>query len=212
MKYKLCEISKGIYFIEFENNYDLAMLFLRYQEYYESPKFKNKNFSIIDYMEWYSKSNKGSFTYATDWAGFNIPVHIIALAYVAAPDCNKYDVEMMQIYQKIKSIEVIEKSYLIGAVKGKSSTIKHEVAHGLYFVDEKYKREMDFLISELPKTIYKKIKTKLLKMGYCKDVIKDEIQAYLTQKPPYFDCITNQMQKPFLEFFKKYIKEIKLKI
>ena len=66
MKYTLKEIKGGIFLVEFDNQYDLAMTFLRYQEFYESPKFKGKRFTIIDFMEWYSKEYDGAFTYTKD--------------------------------------------------------------------------------------------------------------------------------------------------
>ena len=75
LNYTLQEVKPNVFVVLLEDNYNLPMLFCRVQEFYESPNedFRNKKFSIWEYMEWYSKSNKGSFTYPSDWAGFNIP-------------------------------------------------------------------------------------------------------------------------------------------
>lgn len=53
MKFTISEVKPKIFLFESDNSYDLAMTFLRYQETYESPnpKFRNKSFTIIDFME-----------------------------------------------------------------------------------------------------------------------------------------------------------------
>ena len=58
--------------------------------------------------------------------------------------------------------------------------IEHEVAHALYYLSPDYKRKVNALIKNLPKKIYNEAERKLVKMGYGKNVIKDEIQAYFS--------------------------------
>src|SRR5262245_26903475 len=69
-KYK---VADAIYLLVFETQYELASTFLRFQEHYESPKFRKKIFSLEEFMDWYGQENKGKFSYFKDWAGFNIP-------------------------------------------------------------------------------------------------------------------------------------------
>lgn len=54
---------------------ELAKMFMRFQEFYESPKFHGKIFTRKEYLQWY-KETKGT-KYEDDWAGFNIPGWVI---------------------------------------------------------------------------------------------------------------------------------------
>lgn len=217
IKYKIKEIIKGIFLVEFDNRFDLAMTFLRYQEYYESanPKFKGKQFTIMDYIEWYSKNNNNIFTYADDWVGFNIPFNIIYevqhnISKIGSIlDRNKYDDLMEKIVSKCdyRVGNYDENLYLIGAYKGEISIIKHEIAHGLYTVNTEYKERMNKLYSELSPISKKALEKEFLDLGYHKSVWKDEAQAFLSTGT---DCLTSIERKPFIKTFKEYTKNIKL--
>ena len=67
--YKIEEVRPNVFAVIVKDHYHRAMLFLRVQEFYESPnpQFRGKNFSIWDYIEWYSRRNKDVFTYTFDW-------------------------------------------------------------------------------------------------------------------------------------------------
>ena len=58
-------------------------------------------------------------------------------------------------------------------------TFKHEVCHGLYYIDSKYKATADAVTALISETHYNTFEKNLLKMGYTESIIKDEIQAYL---------------------------------
>src|SRR5580704_15894322 len=66
------KIAKGIYLLCFKTQYELAATFLRVQEYYESPRFSGRIFSLEQFMDWYAE-RFGNFTYYQDWTGFNVP-------------------------------------------------------------------------------------------------------------------------------------------
>ena len=51
----ITEICPHVYHLEFSSSYKLAMHFIRFHEYYESPKFYRQFFTLIDYMEWYAE-------------------------------------------------------------------------------------------------------------------------------------------------------------
>ena len=61
-----------IYHVSFPNQYLLAATFLRFQEHYESPKFRGRIFDWEEFMDWYAEQ-KGKFSYLQDWSGFNLP-------------------------------------------------------------------------------------------------------------------------------------------
>lgn len=80
VKGKVVEVKPRIYCVTVDDDYDRAMLFCRYQEFYESPykQFRNKQFTWMEYMRFYKSSwKKRVFTYPEDWSGYNIPSKIL---------------------------------------------------------------------------------------------------------------------------------------
>ena len=73
-------IHDRIAIVQIPDQFELGMLFLRCQEYYESPckEFNNQPFVVLDFMNWYRKEMKSkSFTYPEDYIGYNIPLDSI---------------------------------------------------------------------------------------------------------------------------------------
>ena len=178
------EVRPGIFLFEFSNHYDMCMHFLRYQEFYESasPQFSGKAFHIFDFMKWYSmKYGGGSFTYPNDWNGFNIPGNTIfdMRNQHLIPDKNFYDHEMYDAWKECYAKVGSMKFYIIGVVKG-NSALSHEIAHGLFYLNPEYKKEMKKLVGGLDPTIRKTINEGLKKLGYTPKVYVDETQAYMS--------------------------------
>lgn len=214
MKYTLTEVKPKIFFLNFKDYYDMCMLFLRYQEFYESLslKFRGKQFKILDFMEWYSKKHGGSFTYTLDWAGFNIPGKIISeVRKKKILDYNNYDAEMFHIYGKCYA-EYGNDFYLISAV-GENESLKHEIAHGFFYTFPEYKKEMTKLVKALDSNFRSKFNLILKNMGYTSKVYIDECQAYLstgTYDIKGFDNMKlNGEDKPFIELYNKYYENYK---
>lgn len=188
----LYEVSPKIFLLKFNNYYDTAMHFLRLQEFYESPAFFRKKFTIIDFIEWYSKNQKGpaDFTYAADWSGFNVPGWVFKELLFEDPvkDWNKYDEEMKQLCCYIQE-NIIKKDinlpwdfYIIGTTQDSDEdVIEHEIAHGLYSTVPEYRSQMEEMRNEIDcMQIYKIFVNWLLKQGYASAVHADEFQAYLS--------------------------------
>lgn len=184
----LKEIFSRVFVLTFGNYYDLAMRFLRYQEYYESPcpDFKGTVFTLLDYMDWYAKANSGVFSYPDDWAGYNVPGWVFkkVLEPGKIEDWNQYDEFMLSIVNEIRTklpSDSQDQFYLIGVKKGDEKTIEHEMAHAFYYVATEYKLEMDKLIANLqnkqPELIQATYEC-LEDMGYDHSVFDDELQAY----------------------------------
>lgn len=209
--FEIIQVKPSIFLFKFKDYYDMAMHFLRYQEYYESssPKFRGKQFEIFDFMRWYSKKyGKDSFTYPKDWGGYNIPSSVISEVYPNITDYNRYDNAMYQAYiqcnLQLGQVTKTPKFYIIGAV-GNGETLKHEVAHGFFYTVPKYKEEMIKLTKELSPPLVKSLKTTLTKMGYTPKVHVDEIQAYMaTGLADEFDSKLDKLCVPFIKVFKKY--------
>ena len=189
MEYKIKEVLPRIFAVEVEDNYDRAMLFLRSQEFYESPfeDFRGHHFEMFEFMDRYRKwKGLDYFSYPEDWGGFNVPGELAEtctkhaiVGYDMIP--TKYDYIMHNIIRGVKAqVPDGEKYYLLGVDSFESSiTMQHELAHGLYYVNDAYKQEMAYLVTNLPLHIHSAISTILIDMGYCDDVIADEIQAYM---------------------------------
>jgi hypothetical protein len=217
VKGKVKEIKPRIYCVTVDDDYDRAMLFCRYQEFYESPykKFRGKLFTWMEYMRFYKSAwKKRVFTYPEDWSGYNIPGNIVEKANDVFYKETEYDVIMNNIYFHC-AIDSQNKNngtkcdwYLIGASSKDLKTMDHEIAHGLYFTNKEYKKDVTKLIDNIKPNHYDKLKKKLIKMGYVDDkkIIDDEIQAFMSTGL-YNGLDTKELkqyEKNFKKNFKKY--------
>lgn len=191
IEYKIQEVKPNIFAVIVENDYDRAMLFCRAQEYYESPNetFRENEFSIWNYMKWYSEEYGKGFTYGNDWSGFNIPFDVIWECYSSSSMLSigewetPYDAYMWEILVQIDNIRAYRddenRAYIIGVGNIEDETFQHEVCHGLYYIDDEYKTKVDRATKLIREPHYTIFKNNLIKMGYTDSVIDDEIQAYL---------------------------------
>jgi hypothetical protein len=211
------EIKPNIYCVLVDDHYDRAMLFCRYQEFYESPykKFRGKPFTWMEYMRFYKNAwKKDVFTYPEDWAGYNIPSNVLQQSNHIFCRDTEYDLIMNDIYwycekdSKEKNHGKQTDWYLIGSSSKDLRTLDHEIAHGLYFTNKDYKKDVTKLIKDIKPTHYEKLKKKLIKMGYVKDkkILNDEIQAFMSTGL-YNGMDTKELKKyesKFKKNFKKY--------
>jgi len=193
VKGEVREIAPNIFGVIIKDRYQRAMLFCRYQEFYESPykEIRGKYFTMEKYMDLYREKNgEKFFTYPGDWSGYNIPSEKLwkALDTFSKKGRGEYDEIMSLIIHCCENYPLrsgkprVKKWYLLGADSFDSSIMDHEVAHGLYYTNKEYRERCDSLISEMKKADYKKMKKVLIKIGYADDVkiIDDEIQAYMS--------------------------------
>lgn len=209
--FDLQEVKPQIFCAVFDDPYQLAMTFWRYQEFYESsdPRIKGQSFSLIDHMEKYA-DEKGAFTYADDWGGFNIPGYIIHdVVKKGIPDFNKYDCNMLAIESMIRARGCEGDFYLIGVPDSdEEGYLEHELAHGLFYVNDKYRREMTRLVNKLPQKKKEAVFEALRAESYCEDVLVDETQAYCATGvlDGWKEIKLGKEVKAFEAAFKKYAK------
>lgn len=181
--------DKNIYLVSSESSEDLARLFMRFQECYESPKFRGKVFSRMEFIKYYESevSPTNNFSYTTDWAGFNVPDSTIEFVRNNFKDLSEEETEL---FNMIDSIHKEGKYYVIGAAKDDILSMVHEVCHALYYIDDDYKTTVDGILKTIRQN---KFKTHLRSMGYCENVIMDEIHAYLMTReyPSYYQPTKN---------------------
>jgi len=211
----LYKVADRIWAVVIPHNYLRSWVFLRCQEYYEStsPYFKNNRFTWKDYMNWYQseqgpRGKRDVFTYANDWAGFNLPSEVIEDCLSEIKDPNHYDDIMISIVNTIKSNES-GNFYLLGISEidnVDNHLLDHELAHGMWYTDSSYKSEMNKLLSEMDKKSVESIKKLIAEIGYAESVISDEAQAYLATgiyDEWMVDDIPNWTDK-FKEVFDRY--------
>lgn len=218
------EIRPGIYHVTSESAFDLAMTFLKTQEYYESdnPNVRGKKFDLLEYMRWYTKkSQRTSFSYASDWGGFNVPSGMIARAiYPLKDDANIYDKAMAELAEEIAQKHGV--FYLIGTMNNNSQiaamldqrsslydggVLNHEMAHAFYYIKKDYKNAVDEIIASMSDVTKKRIYKELERLGYAEHVWNDELQAYMVSGIEELNGLISvkAVQKKFRKIFNNTI-------
>ena len=168
----------SIYLIESNSRQDLARMFMRFQEHYESPQFKGKTFTVDEFAHWYA-SKYGSFSYAKDWYGFNIPATV--LVPFKKGNFDPLTVQEQKLLEICKGAS--DDAYVIGVTPSAEyfkETVKHEFVHGAFYTNAKYRKEVEACLKSYR---IKPINNGLKKMGYCDDVATDETNAYVLVEP-----------------------------
>lgn len=167
---------------------ELGLTFMRFQEYYESPNpdFKNKIFTLGQLRNWYSETY-GADTYHRDWHGFNFPSRVLIPFKQGLFDPLTNEEKDLLTLFKYRHNDF----YVIGAQN--NAVLRHELAHALYASNINYRQEIDYFINQ-NKSKIKKLTAYILNKGYCKEVLNDEIQAYVTDNDDK-DIIENTCPK-----------------
>ena len=184
--FKFSRLREGVYELRFNSQYDMCMTFMRYQEFYESPRYHDRKFTWAEFMAWYTReqSKDGTFSYMSDWGGFNIPVEVVGqVISMGIDDPNHYDMLMMSIY-KIITAEC-DRAYLIGVVDG-GGLDRHEMTHAMYYLDDEYARKCQVVMIETDPDLIQGLREVLFAKGYTEKTLYDEIQAYLTDDSKLF--------------------------
>lgn len=195
-----------IYLLESKNRQVLAETFMRFQEYYESPEFKGRVFSVEDFAHWYAQKY-GSFSYSRDWYGFNIPSNV-----VGPFRCGQFD-PLTPLEQNLINICKNDENnfYIIGVTPDAeyfSETVKHEFVHGAFHVNKYYREDVT---SYLKDQKLKLVNSALSKMGYHQDVFEDEANAYILVEPESLSEFvsernTEKVRLKLDNIFEKYFK------
>jgi len=202
MKYE--EVLPNVFHINFPSQEKLASTFLRFQEHFESPSFKGKIFSLDDFKYWYTKNSPNGkktdqFTYYSDWSGFNIPSEtLIPFQDGLFDPLSLEEIEFLELFKSKK-----HPFYIIGTYGDEKKSLKHELAHALFYTNEEYRNSVLAVIHEIPDE-FKELFVKALESSaaYHYSVYLDELQAYLVSgleklKESDLDLF------PFLRFEKK---------
>lgn len=167
-----------IYIIESSSRQYLAEMFMRFQEYYESPEFKGRVFSTDEFAKWYA-AKYGAFTYSRDWYGFNIPSKVLE------PFRQGEFNPLTEKEQKLLNIcsEAKGNFYVLGVTPKAeyfTETVRHEFVHGAFHINKEYRSDVTDCIK---KCRIKEVPYGLAKWGYHTNVFADEANAYVLVEP-----------------------------
>lgn len=174
-----------IVLVEFYTQYEMCSTLMRFQEHYESPRFRGRIFDHEQFMDWYASKNEEVFSYFQDWEGFNFPNSTLQPFYegrfdpLLRKELRCFLETMRRQYGRRWSADW----YVIGCLAGKKHelTLKHEIAHAFFLVDERYRHAV---LESIRAHKTESIKQQLEKMGYHESVFEDEVHAYVMTDPP----------------------------
>jgi len=171
--------SPKIIHLKFKRKRDLTKTMLRFQEHFESPKFRNKFFSLEEFKAWYiTTTDDNKFTYYSDWSGFNFPSKILKSFYAGKFDpLSPEEKHILDLLRAEKG-----RFYIIATFKNED--VKHELAHAKFYVNAEYRKEVKKAIASINANPIYKI---LREMGYDRTVMVDEAHAYLLETDEYLE-------------------------
>lgn len=212
VKFDVYKIGENIYFLNFETRRDVTSTLLRFQECIDTHDFRGKIFTLTEYKKWYiAHRGKGKFTYYEDWGGFNFPDSVLKPFYAGKFDpLSAKEKKVLETFRNVRG-----KFYVIATFKRKGlGTLKHEVGHALYYVNKKYRGEVDAVLSKIK---VPEMERRILLKGYAPEVLKDEVHAYLISsvrelyiKPKYKEE-QRMIRKIFNRYYPELIKSMKKK-
>lgn len=188
------KLRDRLYELRFDDSHEMCMTFLRYQEFYESPRYVGRKFTLAEFISWYVKcqSKDGTFSYPQDWGGFNIPVRIIQeVNDLGIDDQNHYDEFMWAISRMIST--QCDDAYLIGVEKSGKLDV-HEMTHAMFHIDTDYRNKVLATLNLFQYVdLVGPLRNVLINNGYADVTSLDEVNAYLvTDDCGYFDDFSQQ--------------------
>jgi hypothetical protein len=176
-------LADKVFLVRFNSQYAVASTFLRIQEHHESPTFRNKVFTLEQYMDWYAE-RFGAFTYYQDWSGFNVPSTAFQPFYDGAFDpLLRKEARLLRLFRRERG-----PFYVIGI--SDDADLKHEIAHALYFTRPEYREDVRRATAPYDTTSLHK----RLARGYHRAVWEDEVHAYLATPGSWLGPIPRRLQ------------------
>lgn len=177
--YRIEEIFKGCYLVVCPTQHELADLFMRFQEHYESPnrEFRERGFSREEFESWYSeKFGNGQFTYLDDWSGFNIPGYILHPFFTNQfPNITPSEQFILDYFKGADLNQI----YIIGVHEEDGcEALEHEKSHALFYLNHSYRFRVEIIEKQHWKELVS-VRLFLRSKGYCNKVLIDETNAWL---------------------------------
>lgn len=200
---KINKISDKITHILYDTQVEVASAFVRIQEFYESPEFAGKIFTLGIFREWYSKEF-GAWTYAEDWSGFNVTDKAFEPFIKGL-----FDPLTRSEYELVNLMRFKPKPYAIIGTFAKdpdSSTLAHEISHALYYTNNQYRVAVQEALAPYELDL-EELKEHIRKLGYAEHVVLDECHAYIGESNRYLDEEKINYPKELIFILKKIKNE-----
>lgn len=197
MQATIAQLQPQIWLAEFADCAAMCQTLMRFQEHYESPRFKGQVFTRAELLDWYTPIY-GEY----NWDGFNFPSRV--LTAFRAGKFNPLDNEERAFLDLCAP--VCDDEYVIIVDRSRSALL-HEYAHAMYAVVPEYRKAVDAVLAEGLKQNLGHIFVALEKMGYERKVLMDEAQAYMVDglnEVPILGQNFEYMQMPILEAFYRH--------
>lgn len=201
MNFTVKHVTKNIVKLVFPDSNIMCRTMVRFGEHFESPEFRNRIFTWRQFKSWYRWEKGGKFTYYDDWGGYNLP----ASAFDAFK-AGKFDPLTWGERDVLNAIKDLPKNFYVIAVPvdEEGEMLRHELGHAFYASSEAYRKCADAILATLPDTHIPKEAIRM--MGYCEEVLQDELHAYLIDGMVYFSEIANIRQRLGWRAYFKYLK------
>ncbi len=188
--FDVIEILPNVFHFSFKGYRTMVRHFLRFQEYWENPVFKNTIFTHEEYKEWYV-DRYGKYDIQDSWAGCAMSQRAFEPFFDKEMKPNAKE---KAILKKLKRLDG-SKYFVITSVKGDGKTVVHEAAHALFATSLKYRRGVkEILATTLSQSTRDFIYGHLKKMAYGKERLEDETHAYIIDGITLFVNLTGERQ------------------
>ena len=180
-----------IFHIVAPNQHILGMMFMRFQEHYESSssKLRDKYFTWEEAMNFFAlkcPDAVGHFHYIEEVRGYNVPGNHIQQVGLGFRDLTKAESKLIELLQK-EGFNMLgdEPSYVIASYQPSTTEEKigdatwHELCHALFYCNEDYRKVVKRIVRKYERAGHLKGIHKILKeQGYSPVVYLDEVHAY----------------------------------
>lgn len=137
-----------VFHLRFADVNTLAKSLVRFQEFFESPKFHGNAFTRSEFRQWYKSQNHGQFDYYKFWDGFNFPGKLIEQFRKAGfTNLTAAERTILNLFSQLK----MEDYYVIAtADDSEPATFDHELTHALYYTQPIYRESVNNVLLSNP--------------------------------------------------------------
>ena len=178
MSFRVNKINKKIVHLIFDSKQQMNDYLIRFQEHYESPKFRGEIFTLGVFRAWYTEKY-GDFDYKSVVDGMNFPSHVFDpfLKGLFDPLTPQEEEVLERVGKGYKDV------YVIASYEGSDDDIvEHELCHALFGTNEVYRNR---ILKVLKKYDLKSVIKWLKRNEYSDKVLQDEAHAYLICNTAY---------------------------
>ncbi|MBT4376863.1 hypothetical protein HOD29_05820 [archaeon] len=182
------EIYPKLFFEEFESREKMSNTFMRFYGHYENPHFKGKVFTKKQFERWFrNKTVEGREYGLRFWDiadGFNVPNYVFKPFFEGR--FNSLSLEETNLLEKVSKIQY-KRFIIVSVLKEEEENLKHELAHGFYYLNCEYKKDVDNYLRSLSRKANEKLIGFILGEGiYSNKNVNDEIHANLLTRHHIF--------------------------